>query len=91
MREGGVTPQLTHSEYLKDILSSSNSAIITFILNSAITGKSVEGFKNFLSNNKIKTIQEDFDLYKNLIENIQFKAGVPNKDSNYNKYKKLYI
>ena len=46
MREGGVTPQLTHSEYLKDILSSSNSAIITFILNSAITGKSVEGFKN---------------------------------------------
>ena len=53
------------------------------------SSNSVEGFKNFLSNNKIKTIQEDFDLYKNLIENIQFKAGVPNNDSNSNKYKKL--
>lgn len=53
------------------------------------SSNSVEGFKNFLSNNKIKTIQKDFDLYKNLIETIQFKAEVPNNDSYSNKYKNL--
>lgn len=124
----GVTPQLTLSEYLKDILSSSpakgknrsgyaevldskinnlksnnlesapssflrssssNSAMPTFMGNGVITGKSVEDFKNFLSNNKIKIIEEDYDFYKKIIETIKFEPEEPNKESSVNKYKKL--